>query len=307
MDIVRFMAGLGNQMFQYGLLKALSMRGREVVGDLNSYKKCPQVPFCLNTVFKNVSFEVADIDEAVIEQILAMWKVIIRNEKELNAYLATDYSERFFLIENGGRYDEHIFDTRDCIFIGYWQTEKYFVQIRQTLLHDFQFQEGETKLVMWKERLLNSNCYVSVHVRRGDYLKTPQVFGGICTDEYYAAALRLMEEHIENPIFVFFSDDIVWVKEHYKYDNAIYIMSDMFEDYQEWYDMCLMSCCSHNIIANSSFSWWGAWLNQRPERVVIAPEPWFNTKEMAEICPESWIRLDAKKAYQINNKFIEED
>lgn len=293
MDIIRFKGGLGNQMFQYALLKALSTQGREVMGSLGFYAKNPLLaPFCLSDVFANASFDV--VDENVFVEKDEQWREIKKHEKELESFLR-DFDHRFFWVEEqSGTYDERIFETNNCVFVGYWQTEKYFRQIRKELLWDFQFSKGEEKLDRLKRKFLTNN-YVSVHIRRGDYLKHPEIYGNICDEAYYDAALSLVRENINNPVFVFFSDEIQWVKEHYKYKDALYIEAEMFEHYQSWYDMSLMSCCAFNIIANSTFSWWGAWLNQRAERKVIAPKSWFNEREMPDICPEDWIRLGGKE------------
>ncbi len=293
MDIVRFKAGLGNQMFQYALLKALSSRGRIVLGSLGFYTKYPDlVSFSLNQVFKNVQFDV--VDEHIFEKLDECWKVIKQNNEKLREFLL-DYSNRFFWVEDPeGTYNEHIFDTCNCVFVGYWQTEKYFISIRKEILRDFKFSYGEEQLNKVKKQLLISNRYVSVHIRRGDYLKCSKIYGGICTKQYYESAILHIKKYIDNLILVFFSDDMEWVKKYYYFENAIYIEEKMFEHYQAWYDMCLMSCCSANIIANSTFSWWGAWLNQRPEKRIVAPNPWFNEYKMPDICPDEWIRINSK-------------
>lgn len=298
MDIVRFKGGLGNQMFQYALLKALSLQGREVVGSLGFYENHPQLrQFCLMDVFKNISFDI--VDEQNFNIINEQWKQIKQDKKKYNSFIK-DYSNRFFWVEEtAGKYDKNIFKTHNCTFVGYWQTEKYFIQIRQKLLFDFQFLEGEKRLCILRDKLLKSDNYISIHIRKGDYLNFSELYGNICTEQYYENAMNYMKKQVDTPIFVFFSDDIKWVKEHYKIKNAIYIEPKMFENYQSWYDMCLMSCCTHNIIANSTFSWWGAWLNQRSNKKVVAPKTWINDVgsikyEMPDICPKEWIRIDEK-------------
>lgn len=294
MDIVRFKGGLGNQMFQYALLKALSLQGREVKGSLGFYDKHPNLAsFCLRDVFPNVAFDI--VDESVFNEIDEQWRIIKKNEEKLKNFLI-DYEHRFFWVEEfNSTYDTHIFDTNNCVFVGYWQTEKYFCQFRKEILRDFQFSKGEDKLDKIRRKLLANDNYVSVHIRRGDYLRHPEIYGNICDEAYYDVALSFVRENVDNPTFVFFSDEIRWVKEHYKYEDVIYIEAEMFEHYQPWYDMCLMSCCSCNIIANSTFSWWGAWLNQRTGRKVIAPRLWTHGHERPDICPEDWIRLSGKE------------
>jgi hypothetical protein len=116
-------------------------------------------------------------------------------------------------------------------------------------------------------------------------------FGGICTSEYYQKAIKLISESINNPVFFIFSDDINRVKEKLPLNNAIYTDWNLGND--SWQDMFLMSRCYHNIIANSSFSWWAAWLNINRNKIVIAPERWFQDMETPNIHPEKrgWILI----------------
>ena len=120
---------------------------------------------------------------------------------------------------------------------------------------------------------------------------TTNKFHGVCSLEYYANAIKNVSEKVVNPVFYVFSDDIAWVKENLKIDFPTKYVSDgILKDYEE---LMLMSYCKHNIIANSSFSWWGAWLNKNPEKVVVAPKQWFadESVDTSEIIPETWIRL----------------
>ena len=302
MDIVRFKGGLGNQMFQYAFLKSLSSYNRDVRGSLGFYRKnVNTASFSLTDVFDNVKFEL--VDDSVFEDIDHKWKRIKQNKDKL-ALFVKDYPNRFFWVEDPqGTFNKHIFETENCVFIGYWQTEKYFSHIRRELLEDFLFSEGEVQLSRMKEAFLRAENYVSIHIRRGDYLEFSENYGDICTWDYYSAAIEYIKKIIKNPIFVFCSDDINWTKEHYKMKEAIYIEPGMFECYQPWYDMCLMSCCSSNIIANSSFSWWGAWLNQRSDKKVVAPTPWFHNYNMPDICPDDWVRFN-NKGKRVINKFF---
>ena len=290
MDIVRFKGGLGNQMFQYALLKALSAKGRTVKASLGFYYKRPQLAaFCLNDVFAGASFDV--VDENIFEEKNAQWRKIKENERELQIFLC-DYANRFFWVEElEGIYDERIFETKNCVFVGYWQTEKYFCNIRETLQRDFSFPYGEDQLKKLGEEFAKNVNTVAIHVRRGDYLNSVDIHGSLWETQYYENAIRYFAEKLINPKFVFFSDDIEWVKKKFCYKNCIYIESGMFENYQPWYDMYLMSVCAHNIIANSSFSWWGAWLNRKQGQTVVAPRTWLKTQAMPDICPDRWIRM----------------
>ena len=114
---------------------------------------------------------------------------------------------------------------------------------------------------------------------------------GIWTKEYYLNAIDYMRQKKPNAVFCFFSDDIEWVKHNIKEDYALYIEKNMFIQYYDWYDMYLMSICKHNIIPNSTFGWWGAWLNQNPEKIVIAPSKWRKRWEAIDWCPLDWFLM----------------
>jgi hypothetical protein len=121
--------------------------------------------------------------------------------------------------------------------------------------------------------------------------KNANAHHGTCTLDYYHEAIKIMKEKIKNPYFFIFSDDIPWVKENLKIDgDAFFITGKKIKDHEE---MFLMSRCKHNIIANSSFSWWGAWLNNNPEKIVIAPKRWFNNEKIntSDLVPDNWLRI----------------
>ncbi len=294
MDVVRFKGGLGNQMFQYAFLKSLEYRGRKVGASLGFYREHLDLrQFELDKVFVNVKMETGFDKEFFTAY--DKWNLIKADKKRVKEF-RRDFRNRYFWGEaedEVGRYQAEVYLTENCVFAGYWQTEKYFIDIRKELLDDLQFLNGngEQRLKALGQQLLGNDNYVSVHVRRGDYLQFSEIYGDICGEQYYQKAMAYINQRVCSPVFVFFSDDIGWVKEHYGDENSIYIEESMFEDYQSWYDMYLMSCCSHNIIANSTFSWWGAWLNQREEKMVIAPQKWMNTLNMTDICPKTWLRL----------------
>lgn len=290
MDIIRFMGGLGNQMFQYALLRALQKRGREVKGSLGFYKLHPELmQFCLTDVFQNVRIHFEE--DRIFDEIYGNWKKIKQDKKKLEQF-QKNYEERFFWSEQEyGTYDSHVYNTKNCVFAGYWQSEKYFKHIRNDLLAEFQFFRGEEKYIRLKEKFLNNDNYISVHIRRGDYMAEPDVYGSLSLSDYYNKAMDYMRNRVNCPVFVFFSDDIDWVKRNLGNKEDIYIEEALFEDYRMWYDMSLMSCCANHIIANSSFSWWGAWLDRKEEKIVIAPKRWLYNHQTPDIWCEDWIKI----------------
>ncbi len=114
---------------------------------------------------------------------------------------------------------------------------------------------------------------------------------GICTKDYYLRAIEYIRKIEPNSKLIFFSDDLEWVKDNFDIPNAIYCSKNLFEHYEDWYDMYLMSKCRHNIIANSSFSWWGAWLNQNKEKIIVAPSKWIRYAKTPDIWCEGWVSL----------------
>lgn len=188
-----------------------------------------------------------------------------------------------------GIFDDYIFrhnsfdDNLNYYLDGYWQSEKYFSEISDIIRNDFSPNEIQLDKLN-KTPLINTNS-VSIHIRRTDYVSS-NGYHPVQTIEYYTKALDIIGEY--DYIFIF-SDDIQWCKENLQFKNMIFM--EGFDDIE---DMWLMSLCKHNIIANSSFSWWGAWLNNNPNKKVIAPLNWFGTQanlNTSDIIPEGWIKI----------------
>ena len=176
------------------------------------------------------------------------------------------------------------------IYDGFWQSEKYFESVKNIVKQKFQFDldklNHESKFLLAE---INRNNSVAIHIRRGDYLNHNEIFGNICTVDYYLKAISQLKELEKDLHFYFFSDDKDWIKSNFNLENSSMVDCNYEED--SWQDMCLMSYCKHNIIANSTFSWWGAWLNNNPNKKVIAPQKWSNTIKDVEVIPDSWIKL----------------
>lgn len=181
--------------------------------------------------------------------------------------------------------------TSPIIYLnGYFQDEAYFKSIKQQLLNDFQFPAQTPEGESIKKSILSANNAVSIHIRRGDYLK-PEVnaYHGLLPVSYYQKAKAQMESKVISPHYYIFSDDPEWCRQNMElFGNNSTIVSKTRSNI--WEDMYLMSLCQHNIIANSSYSWWGAWLNKNPGKIVIAPHNWF-TSVTTNIVPEHWVKI----------------
>jgi hypothetical protein len=172
-------------------------------------------------------------------------------------------------------------------------SEKYFIDAEKQIRKDFVF-----KLPMQNENIglakkISQVNAISLHVRRGDYASNPQNIAthGLCSIDYYQAAIKHMVEQVKNPYFFVFSDDSAWVTSNLKID-FLHQYVDHNHGKESYNDMHLMSLCKHNIIANSSFSWWGAWLNQNAEKIVFAPKQWFSkSTDTIDLIPSNWIRI----------------
>ena len=267
MIIVRIVGGLGNQMFQYAYAKSLQQKGFDVQIDISKFKT-----YKLHGGYHLDSYNI-DLQKAgSLDTFLSLLK-LKKNVKEKSLL-----------------FDENLLKLKGNEFVkGYFQTEKYFLSIREILLKQFTIKTAlsdSTKEYSKEIHQHKNSC--SLHIRRGDYITDEKANSvhGTCDLNYYAAAIKLINEKFDTTHFFVFSDDIAWTKENLPLKNATYIDHKTIPHE----DMFLMSLCKHNITANSSFSWWGAWLNQYQNKTVIAPKKWF-VSQKNEVASKNWIQL----------------
>lgn len=267
MIIVRIVGGLGNQMFQYAYAKALQQKGFDVAIDISKFKT-----YKLHGGYHLDKYHIDLKTAGFIPTFLSLVK-IKKNVKEKSLL-----------------FDENLFNLKGSEFVkGYFQTEKYFSEIRTILIDQFTIkqQKSDAALAYSKEIKTHLNS-CSLHIRRGDFISDNKANSvhGTCDLSYYTNAIKMMTEKFKDIHFFVFSDDISWSETNLKIANVTYI------DYKSipHEDIFLMSLCKHNITANSSFSWWGAWLNPYEEKVVISPKKWFIEKKNEVAC-KNWIQL----------------
>ena len=178
-------------------------------------------------------------------------------------------------------------------FKGFYQSERYFEDIKDEIRKSFTFNLSiaNSRTLEIVKQISADEHAISLHIRRGDYLQPKHwdSIGCICQLPYYLNAIQEMQHRVKNISWYVFSDDIAWVKENIPLSNASYI--DWNKGKDSWQDMMLMSHCKHHIICNSTFSWWGAWLNPKKEKIVLVPEKWFNHQETPYIYPTEWIKI----------------
>ncbi len=292
MIISHLIGGLGNQMFQYAAGRALSIaRGQALKLDISSFDNYHlHHGFELQRVF-DCPIEVAVKTD--IHRILG-WQSysLIRRIVSRPGWAMLRIKE--FVIEPHIHFWVGINNVpSECYLMGYWQTENYFLLEAERIRKDFSFRQPMDDRNVGLADQINHVNAVSVHVRRGDYISNPKFNAahGVCTLNYYLASIRYIAERIQRPHFFIFSDDIEWVKLNLKIDFPHQYV-DHNHGVESYNDMRLMSLCKHNIIANSSFSWWGAWLNASNDKIVVAPSQWFiNQKNTQDILPRDWIVL----------------
>lgn len=262
---VRACGGLGNQMFQFAFVRYLELMNKDVKLNISDFKiHSHHQGFELKKVF--------GIDENYNENECTF--AIRRNsvffraaQKLLNAVLIREGNE-YYEHPEASFVEKKMFQS-DLYFLGFWQDERYVSAVSEQLQKDFTFVD----ISSGNQRFINRMGVetVSLHIRRGDYVRNPSL-GTVCDKEYYRRAICYMKEKLASPLFVVFSDEIEWCRSELAGIHAEFADWNVGSD--SWADMQLMSKCSHNIIANSTFSWWGAWLNKNPEKIVLCPERW---------------------------------
>ncbi len=186
-----------------------------------------------------------------------------------------------------------ISEDKNLYLDGYWQCEKYFLHNQDIIHQEFQVTTPQSDVnKKWADIIANTNS-VCIHVMRGDYVTDPganQVHGTRGSD-YYNNAITYLLDKVDSPVFFVFSDDLEWTKENISIPSEVHYMDQNGPD-EDYEDLRLMMSCKHFIIANSSFSWWGAWLGNFEDKIIIAPKKWFNEPNVKDdIVPDSWIRL----------------
>lgn len=277
MRLIKITGGLGNQMFIYAFYMQMKKHFSDTrldLSDMVHYKvhhgyemhrvfNLPKVEFCINQILKKV-----------IE--FLFFKTILER-KQNHSMEAYQKKYRWPFV----------------YFKGFYQSERYFSEISNEIRSTFTFNldiANSRSLAMMKKIDADENA-ISLHIRRGDYLNPEHYdsIGCICQLPYYQNAICAMNKNLARPSYYVFSDDIAWVKDNIKLPQATYI--DWNKGKDSWQDMMLMSHCRHHIICNSTFSWWGAWLNPRKDKTVLCPEKWFNHSEAPYIYPSTWIKI----------------
>jgi hypothetical protein len=286
---IRLSGGLGNQMFQYAFGHALAKRKKtNLVIDLDWFHNIPS-----GSSYQKERLSLLNCNLSLINSNGAIHEINGVKKNTLSAYFSKKkiiYKEKKNYI-----YDIKVLGVKDGQYLdGYWQSYKYFSDCPE-LKEIFSPKKDLHKQTFDFLRQINESQSVMLHVRRGDYVtsETANQFHGIQPIEYYKKALELIRNSVSNPQIFIFSDDIPWAKENLTLDANLTFIENIDDSDNVIDELYLMSQCKHNIIANSSLSWWGAWLNEYEGKIVIAPKQWLvkNNSSLDDLIPKNWVLI----------------
>ena len=288
MIITRISGGLGNQMFQYAIAKSMAKKNDDIFKlDISFYPKQILRKYELN--YFNIEENIATEKESNNLRGKEDFLYKVKNKLGLKINRPSSYTFE----NNITTFDKEVWYKSKNIYLdGFWQNESYFEMIRDDILKDFTLKidiSNEAKKYLKSIKKENS---ISLHVRRGDYVQNTHTNSvhGTCGLEYYKSAIEYISKKTTIPIFYIFSDDISWCKENFDFIDNIVFVDDTKTAFD---DLELIKNCKHNIIANSTFSWWGAWMNKYDEKIVIAPKVWFIDEKWKNlsIALNDWIKI----------------
>jgi len=225
------------------------------------------------------------------------WVASLKHALGLHRSVKELYQQGRYFRQRHNGFDPHFLHVPDQVYIhGFWQSEQYFSGIEDILRQEFTLRNPTTALFDQMAAAISRTNAVSLHVRRGDMANDPETnrLHGVCSLDYYKLAVEYIAEHVSQPHFFIFSDDSDWVKENLdlKFPTTVVSYNNALQDYEE---LLLMSQCQHHITANSSFSWWGAWLNPKPDKIVVSPKQWFGAfaydHDTKDLIPSAWTTL----------------
>lgn len=286
MIITKLIGGLGNQLFQYAAGKSLAeFHNVELKLDTSIFNTYKLHNYSLHHF--NISAKVASADE------IKSFSRFSNRIKDI-IFFKPYYRRRMFK-EQFFHFDENFMKaSSDTMISGYWQSEKYFQEIANIVRQEFSIITPKDDVNKGMSNEISSLNSVSLHIRRGDYISDSKAnkVHGACDQSYYENCVNQVVKTLKDPIFYIFSDEPDWVRSNFQLKHpTVYVEhNDSKKNYE---DLRLMSLCKYNIIANSSFSWWGAWLNQNPDKYVFAPINWFSASERRDIdlMPNTWLRI----------------
>lgn len=297
MIIVRLRGGLGNQLFQAATGLAIAKRcKKELKFDLSwfrayRYEHIYSLPrFALNPQ-KATDLEIRRTGRIALPVPLGS-RLYYKYHDHIKKRSEAPFQTQPIVRERGVPFDAEVPTLHhDFVLDGFWQSEKYFIEQSQAIYDSFRLLEKPDSANEEFLHEVTERESVAIHVRRGDFFSNPEInkIHGVCDTGYFQRAVQAISERVKDPFFYFFSDDPNWVEQNLLRDRSVVVRHNK----KDFEDLRLISSCKHQIISNSSFSWWGAWLNRKQDKTVIAPRSWYNPGyfDDRDILPTSWIKV----------------
>ncbi len=291
--VAALIGGLGNQMFQYAVARSLADRhGASLLLDTSGFENYPFRRYELGEL--NIRADIAQPADLLFFKRRQHMSWLSKTFDRMVSKFHPDVDSRIFN-ERAFAYDENIYQQIPPVYLsGYWQSERYFSDKADAIRVDLSLRRPVDEACHVFMESIRNTTSVSLHVRRGDYVSnavTARVHG-TCSLDYYRAAIAYIASSVEDPHFFIFSDDIDWAAYNLRLTH-MYTLVDINGVDRGVMDMALMKACRHHIIANSSFSWWAAWLNPSSDKIVVAPQRWFNeaNHDTRDLLPANWVKL----------------
>jgi hypothetical protein len=275
--IARLRGGLGNQMFQYALGRCIAEKeNRELLLETKGLEVQPGI--------------------TARTYALDIFRISARIMSSRQAHRSLAVPVHAYIVERTPGFCQDVLKPSPFLSIhlnGFWQSEKYFKSIAPVIRREFRFKRLGSAGRGWKAAILSERSPVCVHVRRQDYLAPQGRYIGFVGSEYYRRAVDVVARRVANPHFFIFSDDLVWCEKSLKIGYPHSFVRYAGSDDNGARDLELMTMCKHFIIANSSFSWWAAWLSENPRKMVVAPARWFagSRLDSRDLVPDTWTRV----------------
>ena len=297
MILVRLSGGLGNQMFQYAVGRALAEKHKAVLKlDLTLLNERKNIP--ANQVFREYDLDVFSMEQnfATQEEVEYFNPVSKNIFSRINYRIRRKLRPKELYIARFRHFDPAVLELPDDVcLVGSWQSEKYFNSISQIIRRDFTFRkEFDAETEKLAARILSGNS-VCINFRRTDYVSNPlyKELLGAMDIEFYNKAIQYIRDRVKDLVLFVFSDDLEWCKQNMKFDLPVTFVTEEFYGEKYSFKLKLMSLCAHFIIPNSTFGWWAAWLGTNPDKLVVAPQRWYKDTsfDSKDIVPDKWIKL----------------
>lgn len=302
MIVVNINAGLANQMFHYAFGRGLMAKGLDICFDQINFiprKLLSHESIKLQDAFPNI--EIKQMPRGHFRWVATEYNDSNIIYKRMSPYIRKIYGllgyETYILEQNYG-YNEGMEKkaTQNCIYRGFWQSEKYFMHCEADIRAQFTFLPFDETLNKDIAKKMSNENSVAIHFRKGkDYLHADLMGNGLCSVDYYLKAIEYIKNRVDKPVFYVFTDNPKWLKDNLPPFDYILVDWNEVSGKRSFRDMQLMTYAKHNIIANSTYSWWGAWLNPNPDKIVIAPKQFFNPINnfflSSDIVCDDWIAL----------------